>query len=49
MVGRVHNIHQSLGISDQILDILNLYNIPYLNYRDYNEDDIVDLIIAAAE
>lgn len=49
MVGRVHNIHQSLNISEQILGILHDNNIPYLNYRDYDEDDIVDLIVAAAE
>jgi hypothetical protein len=49
MVGRVHSLTESLSINNQIVDILDNNGIPYLDYDEYSEDEIVDLIVASLE
>ncbi len=47
MVGRIHSVTQSIGIQDQIVQLLQEREIPYLNYGEYSEDEIVQLIMEA--
>lgn len=49
MVGRIHDLEQSRVINDQIMGLLETYDLPWLNYAEYTEDEIIELIVAALE
>jgi hypothetical protein len=44
MVGRIHSFTESLGIEAQIINLLEVNDIPFLFYNQTTEDEIVDLI-----
>jgi AAA domain-containing protein len=49
MVGRIHNFDESVQIGDEIMDMLTTHDIPFLKYKDFEPDEIVDLILSAVE
>lgn len=44
MSGRVHSLTQSITIDNQILDLLESYDIPYMSYNQLGEDALVEII-----
>jgi len=46
MVGRVHDLHESLSIQRQITSLMDSLSIPYLRYNESTEDEIVSIIIS---
>jgi molybdopterin-guanine dinucleotide biosynthesis protein len=49
MAGRIHGLTEAMGINQQILDLLAHYDIPFLRYHDYTEEEIVSLILSVVE
>jgi ABC-type dipeptide/oligopeptide/nickel transport system ATPase component len=47
MVGRVHSLTESLSINNQIFQLLDSHDIPYLQYSDFEEPEIIGLILDA--
>jgi hypothetical protein len=45
MVGRIHDLEESIEIQNSIFGMLHSNNIPYLLYNSTTEDEIVQLII----
>lgn len=45
MIGRVHSFTESQSIGNQMIEMLESHNIPFIYYNQTTEDDIVDLII----
>lgn len=44
MVGRIHSFTQSVTLQNEICEMLDDHEIPYVNYREYTEDEIVELV-----
>lgn len=44
MMGRIHSITESISIDNQILNLLDLHEIPYIYYDQIGEDTLVQLI-----
>lgn len=44
MVGRIHSFTQSVALQNEICSMLEDNSIPFVNYRDYSEDEIVELV-----
>lgn len=49
MMGRCHSYTESLNIGQRIEDLLTELELPFVRYRDYTEDEIVDLIVNVIE
>jgi hypothetical protein len=47
MAGRVHSYTESMSIQNQLVELLDNEEIPYLCYDDTTEDDIVQLVLEA--
>jgi hypothetical protein len=45
MIGRVHSFEESVGIGNQIMDLLESRDIPFLSYGDISEEELVSLIV----
>jgi hypothetical protein len=46
MTGRVHSFSESVSIGNQIIELLQRHDLPYLLYADQTEQEIVELVEA---
>lgn len=49
MSGRVHNFTEAETIHQNIQDVLDIHNIPFIRYEDYTEHELVSIILEASE
>lgn len=49
MVGRIHSMTESITIQNQIIDLLDAHDIPYLRYSEATEDEIVGIVLSSLE
>jgi nicotinamide riboside kinase len=47
MIGRVHSQEQSYEIDQNLQNFLEEHEIPFLNYDDFSEEDIIELVVSA--
>jgi hypothetical protein len=47
MAGRIHSFEESLRIQNQILELLENRNIPFVMYNETNEEELMSLIMEA--
>jgi ABC-type dipeptide/oligopeptide/nickel transport system ATPase component len=45
LAGRVHSLTESMSIENQLRELLYEHDIPFLDYNDANEEEIVQLIL----
>jgi hypothetical protein len=45
MTGRIHSFTESISIENQIIDLMNNNDIPFVSYDDTTEEDLVSLIL----
>lgn len=49
MVGRIHDRAASVTIGNDIVKMMGKYDIPFLSYSDYIEEEIVEIILSTLE
>jgi hypothetical protein len=49
MSGRIHSFTESMSIQNELRDLLEVNDIPYINYNDATEEEIVQLILESIQ
>ena len=44
MMGRIHSLTESVSIDNQIINLLDLYEIPFVYYDELGEDTLIEMI-----
>jgi len=44
MMGRIHSLTESVSIDNQIINLLDLYEVPFVYYDELGEDTLIEMI-----